>query len=209
MDESRVAELEHRMNSLERSRSHYRLALVAVVLALVGVACTSMGNKNVTFDTVTVRTLRVESDAGKEVALLKAMGGDGALYIYNNLGINVVTLRAVGGGSLSISNNSGQGVVGLGSRGDGGNPEFEFDLSDMPGWVAPLRPTKYDGGYLIISNNSGKFVADLSADETGGYLNISNKTGKEVVQAYADEYGNGVVGAYNHKRKGRMLKPGP
>jgi len=26
---------------------------------------------------------------------------------------------------------------------------------------------------------------------------------------YADEYGNGKVGAYNPKGKGRTLKPGP
>jgi hypothetical protein len=30
-----------------------------------------------------------------------------------------------------------------------------------------------------------------------------------VVQLSADDYGNGVVGVYNRKGKGRTLKPGP
>ena len=36
-----------------------------------------------------------------------------------------------------------------------------------------------------------------------------HKTGESIVQMYADEYGNGVVGAYNRKGKGRTLEPGP
>ena len=36
-----------------------------------------------------------------------------------------------------------------------------------------------------------------------------NKTGEGVVQLYADDYGNGVVGAFNRKGKGRTLEPGP
>ena len=40
-------------------------------------------------------------------------------------------------------------------------------------------------------------------------INVYNKTGEDVVQMYADEYGNGVVGAWNRKGKGRTLEPGP
>ena len=45
--------------------------------------------------------------------------------------------------------------------------------------------------------------------ENGGIVQVFNKTGEEIVQLYTDEYGNGVVGAYNRKGKGRTLKPGP
>ena len=38
---------------------------------------------------------------------------------------------------------------------------------------------------------------------------VINKTGEDVVQLGVDEYGNGKVGAYNRKGKGRTLKPGP
>ena len=43
--------------------------------------------------------------------------------------------------------------------------------------------------------------------ETSGDIRILNKTGEEVVQILADEYGNGKVGAYNRKGKGRTLQP--
>ena len=33
--------------------------------------------------------------------------------------------------------------------------------------------------------------------------------GEEIVDLMADEYGNGVVGAWNRKGKGRTLEPGP
>ena len=52
-------------------------------------------------------------------------------------------------------------------------------------------------------------VVALEADENGGEIVVVDKTGEEVVQLYADEYGNGVVGAYNRKGKGRTLQPGP
>ena len=42
----------------------------------------------------------------------------------------------------------------------------------------------------------------------GGRLNIVNKTDETVVQLKADEYGNGYVGAFNRKGKGRTLQPG-
>ena len=42
----------------------------------------------------------------------------------------------------------------------------------------------------------------------GGRLNIVNKTDETVVQLKADEYGNGYVGAFDRKGKGRTLQPG-
>ena len=42
----------------------------------------------------------------------------------------------------------------------------------------------------------------------GGRLNIVNKTDETVVQLKADEYGNGYVGAFNRKGRGRTLQPG-
>ena len=48
-----------------------------------------------------------------------------------------------------------------------------------------------------------------NSNDTGGMILVFNKTGEDVVQLTADEYGNGKVGAYNRKGKGRTLKPGP
>ena len=46
-------------------------------------------------------------------------------------------------------------------------------------------------------------------DGNGGYVAVDNKTGEIVVTLEVDEYGNGKVGAWNRKGKGRTLQPGP
>ena len=60
---------------------------------------------------------------------------------------------------------------------------------------------------LFIVNDAGKVQATLGVGENGGALSINNKTGERVVQLKADENGNGLVGAYNRKGKGRTLQP--
>ena len=52
-------------------------------------------------------------------------------------------------------------------------------------------------------------MVDLNSNDNGGVVDVSNKTGESIVQIHADDYGNGVVGAYNRKGKGRTLQPGP
>lgn len=84
-----------------------------------------------------------------------------------------------------------------------------LSISDAEGGILAMLHSDEDGGKLGIFNPAGEPQTYLGAGENGGVLSISNKTGESVVQAYADEYGNGIVGAYNRKGKGRILKPGP
>ena len=70
-------------------------------------------------------------------------------------------------------------------------------------------------GAVTTYQPNGKNLVSLATTfyggdfNTGGMINVYNKTGEDVVQMYADEYGNGVVGAYNRKGKGRTLQFGP
>ena len=43
----------------------------------------------------------------------------------------------------------------------------------------------------------------LTSTENGGAAVVYNKTGEGIVTLSADDYGNGEVGAWNHKGKGR------
>jgi hypothetical protein len=49
----------------------------------------------------------------------------------------------------------------------------------------------------------------LGSTDNGGVIQVYNKTGEFIANMYADDYGNGVVGAWNRKGKGRTLQPGP
>jgi hypothetical protein len=66
-------------------------------------------------------------------------------------------------------------------------------------------------GLLMVNSKSGKDLvrAGAGGDRNGFLFEGYNKTGEAVVQLAVDDYGNGVVGAYNRKGKGRTLKPGP
>ena len=62
---------------------------------------------------------------------------------------------------------------------------------------------------VIIRNKERLTSMGVPTIDTGGMVAVFNKTGESVVQLLADEYGNGLVGAWNRKGKGRTLKPGP
>ena len=66
-------------------------------------------------------------------------------------------------------------------------------------------------GLLTVFSKTGQDLIVAGAyDEGNGFMFEGyNKTGEAVVQLTADEYGNGVVGVYNRKGKGRTLTPNP
>ena len=62
----------------------------------------------------------------------------------------------------------------------------------------------------VKSKTSADIIYAGAATDGTGFLIVGfNKTGEDVVQLSVDDYGNGYVGAYNRKGKGRTLKPGP
>ena len=70
---------------------------------------------------------------------------------------------------------------------------------------------KSGNGVLGVKSKTGKdlIYAGASKDGDGFLFQGYNKTGEMVVQLRADDYGNGVVGAFNRKGRGRTLESGP
>jgi hypothetical protein len=68
-----------------------------------------------------------------------------------------------------------------------------------------------DNGRLTMNSKTGKTRISLgsSKDDTGFWFSGYNKTDESVVTLGVDDYGNGEIGAWNRKGKGRTLKPGP
>ncbi len=65
------------------------------------------------------------------------------------------------------------------------------------------------GGLLELGLPGMRGISIDSQGILGGSITVWNGRGKQIALLYADEYGNGMVGAYNRKGKGRTLKPGP
>ena len=115
--------------------------------------------------------------------------------------------------NLNIVNDKGDVVGGFSSGVDDGG---YFTILDSKGKhvvsAMSAESAKTPSHGIIFLECGGKTRLMLSGagdDNHGGYVHLYNKTDESVVQLGVDEYGNGVVGAFNRKGKGRTLQPGP
>ena len=114
---------------------------------------------------------------------------------------DTVTARAIW-----VANDAGEFVVGLGADDSGNGTVFPQSAKGKD--LVALGATT-GGGSVTTYQPNGKELVALSASDNGGLVYVYNKTGEFIAGMRADEYGNGVVGAWNRKGKGRTLKPGP
>ena len=175
-------DLEQRVAMLERRATRYRNALVMLVVVICAVAVVGATTDD---GIVRGKAFYLFNDQGKIVVALGFNdGGDGLLSTYSNSGQELVKLTSTTGGDgvLTTYSNSGQELVNLSAttRGEG------------------LLTTYSKSGHRLVYLGS-------SANDTGFLFEGYNKTGEAVVSMRVDDYGNGEVGAWNRKGKGRTL----
>ena len=223
--------IEQRLDQLEKryKRLTVALTMMAVVMcAVVTVAAT--GLKDGEFDMVTVRHISVMNAVGEIVVVLGStpVDGNGLITVQSAEGKGMVTMATMGdnGGWVSIYNNTGEEIIELRAdeygngkvgaynrKGKGrtlaatGEKISEFDtvvarriwvMNDANDLLVTLNANDFGDGAVTTYQPNGKTLVELGANPNGG-----------IVDVYADEYGNGVVGAWNRKGKGRTLQPGP
>ena len=113
-----------------------------------------------------------------------------------------------GNGMLAVSNKNGKQVIYAGT-GAGDDENGRFSVRNKSGQEVIYAGTEAGGdgdGLLSVSNKSGQgvIIAGTSKNGNGGYLSVWNKTEEEVINLKVDDYGNGEVGAWNRKGKGRV-----
>jgi hypothetical protein len=124
----------------------------------------------------------------REIPTQPKADGDGLLKVASKSGTDVIYAgtSTSGNGLLKVKSKSGTDVIYAGATTDG------------------------DGVLMVKSKSGTDLIYAGTSPNGGGFLFEGyNKTGEGVVQLYADDYGNGVVGAYNRKGKGKTLQPGP
>ena len=109
--------------------------------------------------------------------------------------------------TIYVKNDAGDFVVVLGADDDGNG--LVQTKSAKGKELVQLTSTVEDNGTVTTYQPNGKRLVDLTASDNGGLVYVYNKTGEDIVHMGADEYGNGLVGAWNRKGKGRTLQPGP
>ena len=179
--------VEHRLDQLEKRNKRLTVALTMIVVAMCAVVTVAAtGEKYSVFDTVVARHIAVVNDAGEIVVSLGANdGGNGLVYTMSANGNDLVMLTSTdnGNGAVTTYQSNGKDLVNLTSTDNGGT-------------VKTYQP-------------NGKMLVDLSSNDNGGVVDVFNKKGEGIAQMHADEYGNGAVGSYDRKGRGRTLKPGP
>jgi hypothetical protein len=65
------------------------------------------------------------------------------------------------------------------------------------------------GSVIVMGREAEKPQIYLSTNENGGFAQFVGRSGEATVKIFPDESGNGVVGVYNRKGEGKVIKPGP
>lgn len=201
--------LEQRVDQLERQNKRQRIGLLVLAVALCGVvSMAATDSRDGEFDTVFAKSISIMGDGflpavslgvddggdgfiytrsarGKKlVALLPSVDGEGSVITYSPNGKKLVELDATvnGEGRVITYSSTGKKLVKVGATGS------------SEGLVTTYSPT----------GNLGKKLVELGATGNGGGVQIFNKTGENIITLGADDYGNGEVGVWNRKGKGRL-----
>ena len=131
------------------------------------------------------------------MAAVVTMAATGEKYSH----FDTITARAI-----FVTNETGV-LVGLSADDDGNGMVKTHSAKGKP--LVSLSSTESGKGSVQTFQPNGIALVELGANPNGGGVWVTNKTGEDIAQMYADDYGNGVIGAWNRKGKGRTLEPGP
>ena len=231
MTESNQNEIISRLHKLEKQNRYMKLGGLAIVLLVVTTLLTGASKKPDVAEEIRAKKIAVVDEQGKDVIVITSLNNVSRITIFDSTGTIRCGLGAVDGksmlgmfdskgkyrlglladdtsSSLSLNDSKGKSRLGLGAD----DTSSSLMLNDSNG-NNRLRLSETDVGSLLFMNDSkGNIRLGLAAEgenDNGGKIEIYNKTNEQVVGLGADEYGNGVVGAYNRKGKGRELTPGP
>lgn len=213
--------VEDRLDRLEQSLRRWRTVTVSLVLIMV-IGVTVAQTKPEVPEKMKVKEIEAETISAKyivadgimvDLVTVRDMVRCRGLEVVDNEGTLAVRITALKGGFIEVSDPDGTATVVIAgvSLGEDGTETVVISGGslgeDEKGHLA------HRGGKIALFDKRSTVKSPaflrLMNTENGGTLSLSNKSGEVVVQLRADEYGNGVVGAYNRKGKGRTLKPGP
>ncbi len=213
--------MEQRMDQLEKRNKRLTVALTMMAVAMCAVVTmAATGLKDGNFDTVTARKILVKNVLGEVVVTLGSNDlADGLveaheILLWNNEGRIAVELGARGGGPgtgyVSTYSIEGKRLVQL-TESDVGDGAVVTRSAQNGNKLVEIGSNFGAAGLILVNNIQGRQLVQLGPTRGGDVGSILVGNGTEVlVSMDADEYGNGMVGVWNRKGKGRtLLQPGP
>ncbi|MDB4698976.1 hypothetical protein OAF45_02420 [Candidatus Latescibacteria bacterium] len=203
--------IEQRLDQLEKRNKRLTVALTMMAVVMCAVVTMAATGDNIgTFHVVKARYIWVTNDAGDTVVALGANdGGDGLVTTLSAKGKDLVDLSSTAGGNGTVTTYqpNGKELVRLGATVDGNGTVKTYQPNGKP--LVELGSSVGDEGVVKTYQPNGKQLVSLGVSDNGGLVYVFNKTGEFIAEMSADEYGNGLVGAWSRKGKGRTLQPGP
>ena len=176
--------IEARLERLEKQMQFYKRLVVALALVIVGGLTMGQAQSDIV-DVLQCRKLEVYNPTGSAVAVISTtFDAGGCLKIYSPEEKEGVSIYAT---------NEGGGIV----------------ISNTERRVAILAARSNGAGFLDINSRDGSPRASISTDDSGGLFVLSNKTREKVIDLRSDIYGNGIIGVWNRKGKGRVYDSQP
>ena len=111
--------------------------------------------------------------------------------------------------ALYVKTYDGETIGGMFQLPDTGQPIL-FVSNPGNGGTAVKIMAADDGGLVMLQRKGlNTPAATLYADAAGGMISLYNSRGNRVVDVNSDDHGEGYIGVWDRKGKGRTLKPGP
>ncbi len=155
------------------------------------------------FEIIQAQQIQIVNAAGKSLAILGDMSGDGRLAIFDGAGNALAILGKSplsDGGVLSLYNDAGENVTMLDAHSGGGVLILNNSVGER---AASLEVHKGAGGLVVYESGgfeAGNPAAVLAAAPGGGSLRLNNKAG-EVVAVLEENKGTGVIAIRNKDQR--------
>ena len=206
MTESKQNEITNRLYKLEKQNRYMKLGGLTIVLLVVATMLAGADKKPEIAEEIRAKRIVVVNEKGEERIELKSSKDGSLCSIADSNGTRRIELASLNGTSGLILRDQKEEIRVM-ILGHLGAAQFEMYNSKGVDGIKIITNDILPGCFVF--DKTGKRAILITSDENGGLMGILNKTDESVVLLHADEYGNGVVGAFNRKGKGKTLTPGP
>ncbi len=229
MTESNQYEIINRLHKLEKQNRYMKLGGLAIVFLVVTTLLTGARMKPDIFEEIRAKKIVLVNEQGKKVIVMEYVNNVSRIVSFDSNETVRFMLRVDDESSrLTLWDSNQKGRLSLITKDTMASlnmvdskrksrltlltddEKASLNMSDSNEMGRFMLTTDDEGSRLFLRDSNEKDLLLLtSSGDNGGGMWMFNKTNENVVKLGVDEYGNGVVGAYNRKGKGKTLKPGP
>lgn len=181
-----MRELEERFEKLQRANRRNRLLVTLVFLMAVVASWAGAVPGDKVPEVIRAHSFEVVDEQGRVRIALHNSGSGPQIGLVNRDGIEVVTIMGTRKfGAIATHDGQGGPLVRIGNTASG------------------------SGAVIVSQGTTGHQLVTIMGNKNGGEVRViaGRESGRPVCVLRCDANGDGVVGIFDHKFRGRLLKP--